>query len=82
MSAILHDVTECKLFSSQLAECLGWQDAAVELDKGEDSDAAGACDKAQPAKRRKGSARESQPAAQPGKVKAHGAAGARLASWE
>jgi len=54
----------------------------VELDRGEDSDAAGACDKAQPAKRRKGSAKASQPAAQPGKVKAHGAAGARLAFWE
>lgn len=54
----------------------------MELDGGEDSDAAGAGDKAQPAKRRKGSAKASQPAAQPGKVKAHGAAGARLAFYE
>lgn len=47
----------------------------VELGAGEDSDAAGG--DAQPAKRRKGSAKAA-PAAPPGKVKAHGAAGALL----
>ena len=51
------------------------QDVVVELGAGEDSDAAGGG--AQPAKRRKGSA-QAAAAAPPGKVKAHGAAGALL----
>ena len=50
----------------------------MELDAGEDSDAAGK--DAQPAKRRKGSAKAA-PAALPGKVKAHGAAGAHKVCW-